>query len=141
MREGDLSHNILKFIHEHHVLSMATLGADSGLSSCSLFYLFVEDENCFVFASEEATEHIKNIRQNPHVSVSIHHETTEVKEIKGLQIRGTVSEASAGYEELYVAKYPYAKDVKNKTIWKLSITALKYTDNSVRFGHKEVWNY
>ncbi len=119
---------------------MATL-AEGTLSSCSLFYIFVEDEICFVFASDEATEHIRNIRQNPHISASIYNETTEVNEIKGLQIRGTVSKAPQGYEKLYVAKYPYAKEVKNKTIWMLSATALKYTDNSAGFGHKEVWNY
>lgn len=140
MRGADLSAKILKFILEHHVLSMATLG-ENRLSSCSLFYLFVEDENCFVFASDEATEHIKNIRQDPHVSASISNETTEVKAIKGLQIRGIVSEAPAGYEELYFTEYPYAREVKNKRIWKLSVTGLKYTDNSVGFGHKEVWNY
>lgn len=140
MRGDDLSDDILKFINEHHVLSMATSAEDT-LSSCSLFYVFVEDEICFVFASDEATEHIRNIRQNPHVSASIYNETTEVNEIKGLQIRGTVSEAPAGYEELYVTKYSYAKEVQNKTIWKLSVTALKYTDNSVEFGHKEMWNY
>lgn len=140
MKGGDLSTEVLKFIHEHHVLSMATSSEDR-LSSCSLFYLFVEAENCFVFASDETTEHIKNIKQNPYVSVSIHNETTEIKEIKGLQIRGTVSKAPQGYEKLYVAKYPYAKEIKNKTIWMLSVTALKYTDNSAGFGHKEVWNY
>jgi uncharacterized protein YhbP (UPF0306 family) len=119
---------------------MATLGEKTP-SSCSLFYLFLEDEMCFIFASDEATEHIKNIKQNPYVSASIHNETTEVKEIKGLQIRGTVSKATAGYEELYTIKYPYAKEVVNKTIWKLSPTALKYTDNSVGFAEKEMWNY
>jgi len=119
---------------------MATIGEDTP-SSCSLFYLFIEDEMCFIFASDEATEHIKNIKQNPRVSASIHNETTKVKEIKGLQIRGTVCIAEAKYEELYVIKYPYAKEVKNKTMWKLSATALKYTDNSVGFAEKEMWNY
>ena len=119
---------------------MATLGRDT-LSSCSLFYLFIEEEICFIFASDEATEHIQNIKQNPNVSATIHNETTEVKEIKGLQIRGTVSKATEVYEELYVAKYPYAKEVKNKKMWKFSMTAVKYTDNSVSFAEKEVWNY
>lgn len=140
MRRADLSVDMLKFIHEHHVFSMATLGEDT-LSSCSLFYLFIEEEMCFIFASDEKTEHIQNIKKNPHVSAAIHNETTEVKEIKGLQIRATVSKAEAGYEELYLTKYPYAKEVKNKIIWKLSVRGLKYTDNSVEFGYKEVWNY
>jgi uncharacterized protein len=140
VKNEGISINMLQFIHEHHVLSMATLG-ENGLSSCSLFYLFIEDEKCFIFASDEATEHIKNIQQNPSVSAAIYNETTEINEIKGLQIRGTVSKAEAKYEELYLLKYPYAKAVDNKTLWKLGATALKYTDNSVSFGTKEVWNY
>ena len=140
MKKDDISINMLNFINEHHVLSLATIG-EQILSSCSLFYLFIEDETCFLFASDEATEHIKNIKQNPSVSAAIYNETIEINEIKGLQIRGTVSKAEVKHEELYVIKYPYAKEVKNKTIWKLSATALKYTDNSVGFAQKEVWNY
>jgi len=131
---------MLKFINEHHVLSMATLREEAP-SSCSLFYLFLEEEMCFIFASDEATEHIENIKKNPNVSATIHNETTKVKEIKGLQIRATVSKAGAGYEVLYVSKYPYAKEVKKKTMWKLNVTGLKYTDNSLGFGQKEVWGY
>jgi len=140
VKRDEISINMLNFINEHHVLSMATIG--EGIpSSCSLFYLFIEDEICFIFASDEATEHIKNIKQTPRVSAAIYTETIEINEIKGLQIRGTVSKAEAKYEELYVIKYPYAKEVKNKTIWKLDVTALKYTDNSEGFAQKEMWNY
>lgn len=140
MQTDNISANMLKFIDEHHVLSMATI-QEGVLSSCSLFYIFLKDEMCFIFASNEATEHIKNIEQNPYVSAAIHYETTEVKEIKGLQIRGMVSKAEDRYENLYINAYPYAKEVENKTMWKLKVTALKYTDNSVGFAHKEVWNY
>ncbi len=128
------------FIQEHHVLSMATL-ADDTPSSCSLFYIFLPDEECFVFASDFETEHIKNILQNPDVSASIHNETTTIEDIKGIQIKGMVTKAESRHEHLYLKEYPYAADVNDKTMWKLKVTELKYTDNSLGFGMKESWKY
>lgn len=132
--------NMTSFIQEHHVLSMATL-ADERPSSCSLYYIFLPDEECFVFASDFETEHIKNILQNPDVSGAIHYETTKIEEIKGIQIKGMVAKAEARHEHLYLKAYPYAADIKNKTMWKLKVTELKYTDNSLGFGQKELWKY
>lgn len=132
--------NMTSFIQEHHVLSMATI-ADDISSSCSLFYIFLADEECFIFASDFETEHIKNILQNPDVSASIHNETTKIEEIKGIQIKGMVAKAEARHEHLYLKAYPYAADINDKTMWKLKVTELKYTDNSLGFGQKEVWKY
>lgn len=128
------------FINEHHVLSLATVQNDKP-SSCSLFYLFVEDEGCFVFASDYETEHMRNILQNPDVSGTIHNETKEIERIRGIQFKGIVAIAEARHEHLYFKAYPYAEDIKDKTIWKLKITELKYTDNTLGFGQKESWTY
>lgn len=128
------------FINEHHVLSLATVQNDKP-SSCSLFYLFVEDEGCFVFASDYETEHMRNILQNPDVSGTIHNETKEIERIRGIQFKGIVTIAEARHEHLYFKAYPYAEDIKDKTIWKLKITELKYTDNTLGFGQKESWTY
>jgi len=132
--------NMTSFIQEHHVLSMATLAGDIP-SSCSLFYVFIPDEECFIFASDFETEHIKNILQNPDVSAAIHNETRKIEDIRGIQIKGMVDKTEARHEHLYLKAYPYAADMKNKTMWKLKVTELKYTDNSLGFGQKELWKY
>lgn len=131
---------MVDFINQHHVLSMATVHNEMP-SSCSLFYVFVEDEACFIFASDYETEHMKNILQNPDVSADIHKETQEIEHIQGIQIKGMVSPAESRHEHMYFHAYPYAKEVKNKAIWKLKITELKYTDNNLGFGQKETWKY
>ncbi len=131
---------MVDFINEHHVLTMATTYHDSP-SSCSLFYCFMEDEACLVFASSDETEHIKNIFQNPDVAAAIHNETKEIEHIKGIQIKGIVEEGHSRHEHHYLKEYPYASEVKQKRIWKLNITELKYTDNNLAFGQKEVWKY
>jgi len=130
--------NMVEFIQEHHVLSMATVQNDIPVS-CSLFYLFIPQEECFIFASDEKTEHMRNILQNPNVSAVIHNETKEVEHIRGIQIKGMVTHAKERCHDLYLKDYPYAKGVDNKVFWKLKITELKYTDNSLGFGQKETW--
>jgi len=128
------------FIAEHHVLMLATT-KDEMPCACSLFYCFLEDEKCFVFASDEETEHMKNILQNPDVAGAIHIETREIEQIKGIQIKGMVEMAQARHEHLYLKEYPYASGIKDKGIWVLKLTQLKYTDNSLGFGQKELWQY
>ena len=131
---------MVEFINEHHVLSMATVQNDTPVS-CSLFYLFIPQEECFIFASDYETEHMKNILQNPDVSAAIHNETKELEHIRGIQIKGMVTNSEERHEHLYLKEYPYAKDIDDKTFWKLKITELKYTDNNLGFGQKETWKY
>ncbi len=131
---------MVEFIQEHHVLSMATVQNDKP-ASCSLFYLFIPKEECFIFASDYETEHMRNILQNPDVSANIHNETKELKHIRGVQIKGMVTNAEERHVHLYLKEYPYAEDIDDKTFWKLKITELKYTDNNLAFAQKETWRY
>ncbi len=128
------------FIKEHHVMSMATTQDDMP-SVCSLFYTFIEDEACFIFASSNDTEHMQNILQNPDVAAAIHVETKRIEHIKGIQIKGMIEKPHSRGEHLYYKAYPYAAEVDDKELWKLKITELKYTDNNLGFGQKEVWKY
>jgi len=138
MKTNKIPKNMVDFIKEHHVLAMATTEDDIP-SSCSLFYSFFEDAACFVFASSDETEHTKNILENPDVSALIHYETKEIEHIKGIQIKGTVEEADPRHKHFYLIEFPYAADIENKSIWKLKIKELKYTDNNLGFGQKELW--
>lgn len=126
------------FINGHHVLSLATSYKES-LSCCSLFYLFIPEEACMLFASDENTEHMQHVSQHPQVACAIHNETKEVAQIRGIQIKGVVKTATQEEEQSYIEAYPYAKKLKNKVIWKLAISELKYTDNTQGFGQKETW--
>jgi len=131
---------MLDFIGQHHVLSLASTLNDTP-SICSVFYAFVEDENCFVFASEYESEHMQNIMQNADVAANIHEETRELMLIKGLQIKGQVEKAHSRHEHLYLKTFPEAEEIK-KEVWSLHIHELKYTDNQdIGFGQKEVWKY
>ena len=128
------------FIQEHHVLSLATSQNDRP-SSCSLFYAFMPEDNCFIFASESKSEHIQNIIQNAAVSAAIHDEQRELMLIKGIQIKGQVTQADSKHEHFYLETFPEAQDFK-KEMWIIEVRELKYTDNEdIGFRQKEVWKY
>lgn len=128
------------FIQKHHVMSLATMHQETP-SVCSVFYVFIPEDNCFVFASEYESEHMQNIMQNADVAAAIHDEQRELSLIKGLQIKGQVTKAQSRHEHLYLNTFPEAKEVK-KEIWIVKIYELKYTDNEdIGFGQKEVWKY
>jgi len=132
--------NMKNLIAEHHVLSLSTSQKDKP-SSCSVFYAFMPEDNCFVFSSEYESEHIQNILQNADVSATIHDEQRNLMLIRGLQIKGLVTQAQSRHEHFYLKTFPEAEDIK-KEVWILKITELKLTDNKdIGFGQKEVWTY
>lgn len=140
MQTNKIPQNMQDFINEHHVFSLATTQKDNP-SSCSVFYAFMPEDNCFVFASEYESEHMQNIMQNSDVAASIHDEVRELMLIKGLQIKGQVTDAEARHEHFYLKTFPEAEAIK-KEIWVLKLRQLKFTDNEdIGFGQKEVWKY
>ncbi len=140
MKTNNIPMNMRDFIQKHHVLSLATSQNDRP-SSCSVFYAFMPEDNCFIFASEYESEHIQNIMQNADVSATIHDEQRELMLIKGIQIKGQVAQAHSRHEHFYLKTFPEAQDIK-KEIWIIEIRELKFTDNQdIGFGQKEVWKY
>lgn len=135
-----LPSKISEFIKEHHVLALASVNEEAQSSSCSVFYVFNEEEVCFVFASNEDTEHMQNISNNKKVSASIHLETKEVGKIRGLQIKAEVLQADDKDKKAYVKAFAYARVIKNLKLWKMKVSYLKYTDNRFGFGKKEIWH-
>jgi len=136
---NNLDLKISTFIQEHHVLSLSTLDIKNELSSCSVFYTFDEKEVCFVFASEEKTEHIQNILINEKVAASIHFETKEIGTIRGIQVKAIVSKAQSKEKINYLKAFPYAIAMKNLQLWKMKVISFKYTDNRLGFGKKVTW--
>ena len=139
MNKNQLPSTIITFIKEHHVLALATTDKDGNSVSCSLFYTFDEDSIYFIFASDEKTEHMHNISKNPMVSASIHLETDIIGTIRGLQIKAKVTRGSKEDIKKYTTRFVYAKLMKNLQVWKMDIISLKFTDNRLGFGKKQIW--
>ncbi|MBU0721321.1 pyridoxamine 5'-phosphate oxidase family protein [bacterium] len=129
---------ISSFLHEHHVMSLASSSTDE-LSVCNLFYAYDNEKTSFVVASSEDTGHIKNILKNPKIAGSVVLETKTVGKIQGVQFRGTFSRLQdAAMRNLYFKTFPYALAMSPK-LWEIKVSYFKMTDNRLGFGKKILW--
>ncbi|MDD5160420.1 MAG: pyridoxamine 5'-phosphate oxidase family protein [Sulfuricurvum sp.] len=127
---------IERFILEHHLLSLATMG--ERLWCCSMFYAYDPKSISFIVASDETTEHMNNVVQNPHVAGTVALETKTVGKIQGIQFAGEMERCSDGLKSLYFDAFPYAR-VMNPTLWMIRLDEVKMTDNTLGFGKKVTW--
>jgi len=125
------------FLSKHHLLSLAT-AAENRPQSASLFYAYDTGTTAFIVASDEKTEHIKNIVLNDMVSGTVALETDEVGKIEGIQFKGRMSQASQKEGSLYFKHFPYAR-VMNPQLWRIELIDVKLTDNRMGFGKKLYW--
>ena len=135
---GKLPDRLIKFIGEHHLLTMAVCD-ESDIWCSHAFYVFLEDENAFLIISEEKTRHIKIARKNPVVSGGVALETKKIGEIRGLQFKAIMEQCDDSifgkYKLSYLKRFPYAI-LKGGDLWLLRITEAKFTDNRLGFGKK-----
>jgi hypothetical protein len=132
---------VVKFLKKHHVLTVATtVENEPWCANC--FYVYLEEENAFVFTTDSDTRHGKEFLKNPFVAGSVVLETLVVGRIRGVQFQGTISEPEG--EMLSKAKWAYLKKfppavLMNTHLWIVSLSLIKMTDNRLGFGKKLIW--
>lgn len=124
------------FITGHHLLSLASVG--ERLWCCSMFYAYDPEAVAFIVASDEETEHMRNIALNDTVAGTVALETKIVGKIQGIQFAGRLRKADEHSYGLYYGRFPYAR-VMNPTLWTITLSEIKMTDNTLGFGKKLSW--
>lgn len=136
-----LDKKIVDFIQEHHVLTLATSVNDEPWCF-NAFYIYMEEENTFVFTSDFDTRHIKDTAHNIFVAGSVVLETGIIGKIQGLQFQGIISQLSGEdltkAKKAYLKKFPVAMLMKT-TLWCVDLNYAKFTDNRLGFGKKLIW--
>lgn len=132
---------IVDFLNANYVLSLSVVENNRSWSS-NCFYVLYEKLRSLVFISHGNTKHYQLLTQNPYVSGTIAAQTKNVTHIQGVQYTGrTISPEGEQSEEansIYYKRFPFARFVRAK-LWVLELDYLKYTDNSLGFGKKLVW--
>jgi len=126
---------LVEFIKEHHLLCLCTCKGNLPYSA-SCYYAFFESDMRFIIASDEKTQHMRNLKENPSFSGTIALETDEIGKIRGIQFRGIIKPATPKEKALYLKTYPYALAL-NPTLWSLHVEYIKFTDNRLGFGKKK----
>lgn len=140
--ENIVPQRIIEFIGEHHILSLATsINNQPYCATC--FYVYLEEENCFVFTSDLKTRHAKEILENENVAATIALETKTIGKIRGLQILGKCQIAEGDLQskarKKYLKEFPFAI-LKMTKLWVLKVDYFKMTDNRLGFGKKLIWS-
>lgn len=132
---------ILKFISQHHVLTLAT-SANNKPYCATMFYVFMEEELQFIFTSEHKTQHVKHILENTFVAGAVALETTMIGKIRGIQFTGEIVElkgkALDEARKAYITKFPVAT-LTSLYLWSVKPDFIKLTDNRLGFGTKLIW--
>ncbi|NOZ46585.1 MAG: hypothetical protein GXO79_07355 [Chlorobi bacterium] len=132
---------IISFIKKHHVLTLATsVKNEPYCANC--FYVYLKEQNVFVFTSDLSTKHIQDTLINNYVAGSVVLETSVVGKIQGIQFNGYLIQPEEEMLKIankaYMKKYPFAQLMKTQ-LWVLHLTFIKLTDNRLGFGKKLIW--
>jgi uncharacterized protein YhbP (UPF0306 family) len=137
----DIDKLIKDFIKKHHVLTLAT-SIDNQPYCCSCFYVYMPDENMFVFSSDHHTKHVQDVLQNNRVAGNIAVETKIVGKIQGIQFTGImfepVDELLQKAQHIYFKRFPYTI-VMETHLWVIDLDFIKMTHNLLGFGKKMIW--
>ena len=132
---------IVEFINEHHVLTLATL-LENNPWCANCFYIYLEEENCFVFTSDDKTKHVQDVLSNANVAGSVVLETNTIGKIQGIQFNGVMTrpekELTSIAKKKYLKRFPYALLMKT-SLWIVKPSYIKMTDNRLGFGKKLIW--
>ncbi len=120
------------------MLTLAT-AVDNTPYCANAFYAYDAQRNRFIFTSALTTRHGEEMNQNSMVAASIVWETKLVGRIQGLQLTGKVVEADSLDSKVYIGKFPYTA-LAELTLWAIEPQGIKYTDNTLGFGQKLIWN-
>jgi uncharacterized protein YhbP (UPF0306 family) len=136
-----MERKFIDVINEHHVLTLATCFNDEPYCA-NMFYVFLEEEQCFVFSSESKTHHMQQVAHNMFAAASIFLETKAVGKIQGIQLQGMVylpdEDLAKRAKKAYLQRFPYATLIST-SFWIVEPTWAKLTDNRMRIGKKLIW--
>lgn len=134
-----IDQQIIRFIRRHHVLTLATTDSDGAPYCANAFYCYDAERNILIFAADAATRHAAEMELHPRIAASIVLETRIISKIQGLQLCGTAARADDEARRAYLRRFPYAA-LAELTLWAVTPDYIKFTDNTLGFGKKLIWN-
>jgi len=134
---------ILSLISEHHIFTLAvTHGPQPWCATC--FYVYNEENNLFIFTSEDNTRHIRDVVETGNflTAGAIALETKMVGKLRGIQFSGSMHRLEGAEKKsakkLYLDKFPIAR-FSTLYLWGIHPEMIKMTDNRLGFGKKIIW--
>ena len=145
---------VLAFLDEHHVMTLASAGAD-GPWAAAVFYAFEDGDDGelkLYFLSAPTTRHARNLARSPRAAATIQRDYDDWPGIRGLQLEGTVRKIARADEARvrarYRERYPLIGggagvprkilEALDKIRWYVFVPEDIYLiDNTLGFAHRE----
>jgi len=137
------------FLAERHILTLATVGPDGRPQAADLYYAEADDLTLY-FVSAPSSRHVANLAPNPRVAATIHADSIQWRDIRGLQLEGTCTRVAAAERAdawaRYMAKFPFvladaalARALQKVDVYRITPQWLRWIDNTARLGHNQEW--
>ena len=121
------------------MLTLATVSNEGEPYCAACFYAYDKERNRLIFTSDDTTRHAQQMLQSAKVAIGITLETRIVGKVQGAQICGIALRGNDEDRKIYVKRFPYAA-VAPLNLWAVEPTFIKFTDNTLGFGKKLIWN-
>ncbi len=136
-----------QYLADHNVINLATTG-DDGPWASAVFYVY--SAGLFYFLSSPHTRHCRNLASDSRVAATIHDETEQWQDIKGVQLEGHATVVAADEVDtviaLYTNRFPVtgpdappeiARAIDKINWYQLKPTKLYFIDNAKGLGHRD----
>ncbi|ENB6579654.1 hypothetical protein ABGS11_004580, partial [Escherichia coli] len=100
------------------------------------------DKVAFYLLTEEKTRHAQMSGPKAHVAGTVNGQPQTIALIRGVQFKGLIrrleDEESHLIRQIYNRRFPIAR-MLSTPVWEIRIDEIKFTDNTLGFGKKLVW--
>jgi len=148
---AEVAIRIAAFLDANHVVSLATCGPN-GPHAASVFY--VRDGLALLWVSDPKSRHSAELEADARVAATVAPDCFDFDDIRGVQISGRAHVLTDAFEranarQMLQARYPCLKRMSESPtalreayqraeFYRLEPMRLVLTDNSRRFGHKDI---
>lgn len=135
---------VTALLNEETTLSLATTGEDGQACVAPLFYI-VDKELSLYCLSSESSLHSLNLSRTPRAAATVYRNAKKWNEIRGVQLRGTVSrvaeqERRDALVKAYCERFKLGRvlrlAIRQSVLYALQPDFLRYIDNARGFGYK-----
>lgn len=128
-------------------MTLATADPDGEPHAAAVYFAADEGLNLYYF-SETSSQHALDTAQDARAAVAIHPEGSDWQQIRGLQLRGSVSAVKSRSEwqaawQLYRQKFPFVAGLEEliaaNQMYAFRPTWIRLVDNRQGFGYKQEW--
>ena len=137
-----MNEKIDSFLEANTCASIACLDSKGQPYCFSCYYAIDSKEGLLFFKSASDSNHATFLHSNPIIAGTILPDKLNKLQVKGIQFEGIVlpfkNELSKYASLKYYESHPIAVAMLGE-IWTIQINRIKYTDNTLGFGKKIIW--